>query len=68
MTSTCPGQNRNVVWGRLVYAMLDLCKAFDRRGYRPANDAVRLVSMGRYVVSGPPTAAEVRRLNADRRP
>jgi hypothetical protein len=63
-----PRTNRNLVWGRFIYAMLDLCKASDRRDYRPAYDAVRLVSKGRYVISGPPTAAEVRRLNADRRP
>jgi hypothetical protein len=61
-----PRTHRNIVWGRFVYALLDLCQRSGRADYRPANDAVRLVSAGRYVVTGAPTADEVRRLNAKR--
>ena len=42
----------------------DLCKKRGDLGYRPAADAVRLVSKGRYVVTGAPTAEDVRRWNA----
>lgn len=62
-----PGTHRNIIWGRFVYALLDLCQKSGNRDYRPAKDAVRLVSDGRYVVTGAPTAEEVRRLNAERR-
>ena len=61
------GTHRNLVWGRLVYALQDLCQKSGRADYRPAREAVRLVSRGRYVVTGAPTAEEVRRLNAERR-
>jgi hypothetical protein len=61
-----PGTHRNIIWGRFVYALLDLCQRSGKSDYRPAKDAVRLVSAGRYVVTGAPTADEVRRLNAER--
>jgi hypothetical protein len=61
-----PGTHRNIVWGRFVYALLDLCQRSARPDYRPAADAVRLVSEGRYVVTGAPTADEVRRLGSGR--
>jgi CheY-like chemotaxis protein len=44
-----------------------LCRPSGRADYRPARDAVGLVSKGRYVVTGAPTAEEVRRLSAERR-
>jgi hypothetical protein len=63
-----PGTHRNIIWGRFVYALLDLCQESGKADYRPAEDAVRLVSKGRYVVTGAPTAEDVRRRNADRWP
>jgi hypothetical protein len=61
-----PGTHRNIIWGRFVYALLDLCQKSDDPDYRPAADAARLVAKGRYVVTGAPTEADVRRINAER--
>jgi hypothetical protein len=47
-------ENRNQTWARMVYALLDLCQKADDPGYRPAADAVRLVSRGHYQLGGGP--------------
>jgi hypothetical protein len=43
----------------MVNALLELCK--QKRDYRPANDAVRLVRSGRYEIRVPPKVYGSRR-------
>jgi hypothetical protein len=49
-----PGTNRNQLWQRFVYALLDLCQKADDPSYRPAAAAVRRVRRGEYVLRGGP--------------
>ena len=49
-----PGTNRNQLWQRFVYALLDLCQKADDPSYRPAAEAVRRVRRGEYVLRGGP--------------
>jgi hypothetical protein len=49
-----PDTNRNQLWQRFVYALLDLCQKTDDPSYRPAADAVRRVRRGEYVLRGGP--------------
>ena len=47
-----PRTNRNQVWARLVYALLDICQRADDPSYRPAREAVRRVRRGEHRLSG----------------
>ena len=47
-----PRTNRNQVWARLVYALLDICQRAGDPSYRPAREAVRRVRRGEYRLSG----------------
>jgi hypothetical protein len=49
-----PGTNRNQLWQRFVYALLDICHKADDPSYRPAAAAVRRVRRGEYVLRGGP--------------
>jgi hypothetical protein len=49
-----PGTNRNQLWQRFVYALLEICKKADDPAYRPAAEAVRRVRRGEYVLRGGP--------------
>jgi hypothetical protein len=49
-----PDTNRNQLWQRFVYALLDLCHKADDPSYRPAAEAVRRVRRGEYVLRGGP--------------
>jgi hypothetical protein len=49
-----PGTNRNQLWQRFVYALLDICKKADDFSYRPAAEAVERVRRGEYVLRGGP--------------
>jgi hypothetical protein len=48
-----PGTNRNQLWQRFVYALLDICKKADEPSYRPAAEAVRRVRRGEYELREP---------------
>jgi hypothetical protein len=49
-----PGTNRNQIWQRFVYALLDLCQKADDPAHRPAAAAVRRVRRGEYLLRGGP--------------
>ena len=49
-----PDTNRNLIWERLVFALLDICKRAGDRDHRPATKAVRQVGRGKYVLREPP--------------
>jgi len=56
------GTNRNQLWQRFVYALLEICKKADDPAYRPAAEALRRVRRGEYVLrGGPPQHREDRR-------
>jgi hypothetical protein len=44
------GINRQKVWARMVYALLDICQRRNDPEYRPAKEAVREVRAGKYFV------------------
>jgi hypothetical protein len=48
-----PDTNRNLIWERLVFALLDICKRAGDRDHRPAAEAVRQVGRGKYMLREP---------------
>jgi hypothetical protein len=48
-----PDTTRNLIWERLVFALLDICKGGRRSFHRPAAEAVREVGRGKYVLGEP---------------